>query len=258
MSSQSGNKDKKQKSDENPTEYTGEYSWLAQAFHTGSSFGNFEQPAPPFYNSDNNSDDISEIIILPLETNLLRMPFLATLQNRTSSRDFRTEALNLTDVSALLWAAYGCTNSQDDYERRTVPSAGALFPLSLVIVAMNIKNLSRGCYEYLPTQNGLKKIEQLNLPDRISSWFRTKHVNYDNAAAIIFFIGQVDRVCSKYGERGYRYLLLEAGHIAQNLSLAATALGLNHIPIGGFDDNTVNDFFPLTDWETIIYSFIIG
>lgn len=237
------------------------YRWAAIGFHSASSFGRFPEPPlrPTAPSEPGQAAALPEAPRLGGAPSRLGGSLHEALAGRVSRRAFGEEPLDAERVGALLWAAHGRISAPGEPERRTVPSGGALFPLRLVVLARAVEGLTEGAYRYAPTTGALEALPEVHSPGELGSWFRTQHIDYGRAAAVVFFVGQLDRTCARYGERGYRYLLLEAGHAAQNLCLAATALGVPHVPVGGFDDDRVNAGLQLPGHrEATVYSVVLG
>ena len=165
------------------------------------------------------------------------------LAQRRSVRDYTASPLNIDDIGRLAWAAQGITDARG---YRTAPSAGALYPLELYIVAGNIDGLSDGVYRYSPSSHDLVPI--------IAGDFRTRLARaayaqnwIEDAATIFVFTGIFERTTRKYGNRGRRYVYVEAGHAAQNLFLQSQSLGLATVVVGAFDDDAVAGVLNLPD-----------
>ncbi|WP_434045372.1 MULTISPECIES: SagB/ThcOx family dehydrogenase [Sorangium] len=233
------------------------YRWAAIGFHSASSFGRFPEPPlrAPAPSEPGQAAAPPEAPAAPRLGGSLH----EALAGRVSRRAFGEEPLDAERVGALLWAAHGQISAPGEPERRTVPSGGALFPLRLVVLARAVEGLTEGAYRYAPATGALEALPEVHSPGVLGAWFRTQHIDYGRAAAVVFFVGLLDRTCARYGERGYRYLLLEAGHAAQNLCLAATALDVPHVPVGGFDDDRVNAGLQLPRHrEATVYSVVLG
>jgi SagB-type dehydrogenase family enzyme len=157
------------------------------------------------------------------------------LQQRRSVRRFAAPALTLAEVGQLLWAAQGITDPQG---LRTAPSAGALYPLEVFLVAGNVEDLPAGVYRYQPARHALERLLEADLRAALAraalgqTWVR-------KGAAVAVFAALYRRTTAKYGERGIRYAHIEAGHAAQNLFLQAVSLELNSVVVGAFDDDAV-------------------
>lgn len=176
------------------------------------------------------------------------------LLRRRSVRDYVPGPLKLEDVSQLLWAAQGVTT---EWGGRTAPSAGGLYPLELLLVAGAVENLSPGVYRYDPRTHELVRTrdgdvrEQLAAAALDQSWVREGSISIVIAAVY-------ERTTGKYGDRGVRYVDMEAGHAAQNVYLQATALNLGTVTIGAFQDDQVKDLLRLSQNETPLYVMPVG
>ncbi len=167
----------------------------------------------------------------------------AAIHERRSVREFSRRTLSLADVAQLLWATQGITSSDG---LRTAPSAGALYPLELYLVAGEVDSLPAGLYRYRPEQHRLNHLADGDLRKALAaaaldqSWVR-------RAPAVLVIVGVYERSAKKYGERARRYTRIETGHAAQNVYLQATALGLGTVIVGAFDDEEVQDALGLPD-----------
>lgn len=157
------------------------------------------------------------------------------LRNRRSRRAYSREALALDEVSQVLWSAQGTTSNTG---KRTVPSAGALYPLKLHLLASRVNELPVGLYDYEPVQHALL---ERRLGDCRSELAAAAHQQdcVRSAAAILVIAAVFERTTQKYGERGVRYVHMEAGHAAQSVYLMAGSLGIGTVLVGAFDDREV-------------------
>ena len=157
------------------------------------------------------------------------------LVQRRSIRDYQTTALELAEIGQLLWAAQGITHL---HGLRTAPSAGALYPLELYVVAGHIEGLAQGVYHYDPGHHQLMKTSDADLREALTraalsqEWIK-------HASAVIVFTADYARTTRKYGKRGKRYVHIEAGHAAQNLFLQSESLGLATVVVGAYNDDEV-------------------
>jgi SagB-type dehydrogenase family enzyme len=177
-----------------------------------------------------------------------------TLSKRRSVREYSEGPLTLNDVSQLLWSAQGVTSSSG---RRTAPSAGALYPLEVYLIAGNVEGLSPGLYVYQPAGHELSLLDAKDPRNDVSRAALNQVAVKDGAISIIIS-AVYDRITPKYGERGLRYTYLEAGHAAQNICLQAVALNLGTVTIGAFDDNQLKDVLHLAENETPLYILPVG
>lgn len=177
-----------------------------------------------------------------------------TLQERRSVRDYSNAALTLEEVSQLLWAAQGMTSSRGG---RTAPSAGATYPLQVYLVAGNVENLTSGVYKYNPQKHDLSKIKEVDARKELADAALNQEW-VELAPASIVLAAIYERTTTRYGDRGIRYVHLEAGHSAQNVCLQAVALGLGSVPVGAFDDERVITVTSISSRETPIYILPVG
>ena len=160
----------------------------------------------------------------------------AALARRRSLREFAAGPLELAAVSQLLWAAQGIT---DPAGLRTAPSAGALYPLEVYLVAGAVAELSPGIYRYEPRRHRLV----LHAPGDARRALARAALGQDwlgEAPAILALAGVYQRTARKYGERAARYVPMEVGHAAQNVYLQAVTLGLGTTMVGAFRDGEVS------------------
>lgn len=176
------------------------------------------------------------------------------LFERCSVREFSRLPLSLAEVSQLLWAAQGRV-SRDG--RRTAPSAGALYPLELSLVAGNVRELAAGVYRYEPAEHRIACMATGDCRGALAeaalgqAWI-------EEAPAVLTIAAVERRVTRKYGQRGVRYVHIEAGHAGQNALLQAVALGLGAAPVGAFDDEAVRAIAGLRPDERPLYLIVIG
>ena len=161
------------------------------------------------------------------------------IANRRSIRSFRDKEMSLETLSQLLFAAYGVTTHKWGIDLHAAPSAGALYPFEIYIYVRKVKGLRRGIYRYVPHDHELIPIFYGDF-DRevIRACLGQDYAAGGNVTFIL--VAVFSRTTRKYGERGYRYIYMEAGHISQNIYLEATSLGLGTVAIGAFYDDLMN------------------
>jgi len=185
--------------------------------------------------------DSLETLALPEPDRSGQHPLEVLLQQRRSVRDYSDKPLSLSDIGQLLWAAQGITHWQG---LRTAPSAGALYPLELYVIAGRVDSLPAGIYHYQPDGH---RLLEMHRGDRRNGLARAAFGQpwLEDAAAVVVFAAVFERTARKYGERAVRYVHMETGHAAQNLFLQAGALGLDTVTVGAFDDNAVTSLLQL-------------
>lgn len=161
------------------------------------------------------------------------------IKKRRSIRSYSKEALTLPQLSQLLFAAQGITGSSYGHDLRTAPSAGALYPMEVYVVVNKVDGLSQGIYHYLFKEHALDVLKEGDFRKEITKAGLGQDVLEE--AQVTFVISAVfERTRSKYGNRGLRYIYMEAGHISQNISLQAVSSGLGSVSVGAFYDDQVN------------------
>lgn len=165
------------------------------------------------------------------------------IAQRRSVRDFQNTTLALADIGQLLWSAQGITDTRD---LRAAPSAGALYPLELYVVAGRVEGLAQGVYHYDTVSHRLVKTAQGDVRAALTQAALSQDWMQD-AAAVVVFTADYARTMRKYGNRGRRYVHIETGHAAENLFLQAESLGLATVVVGAFHDDEVARVLRLPD-----------
>lgn len=182
------------------------------------------------------------------------MALTQALLRRRSVRHYGPQPLALRDLAQLLWAAQGNTASGG---RRTAPSAGALYPLELHLVAARVQGLAAGVHRYLPAAHALQGPDAVETAAALARAAAGQPA-VASAAAVLVVAAVDERSTHKYGSRAARYVAFEAGAAAQNLALQAAALGLGVVVIGGFDDVVVARALRLPAGERPVVMLPIG
>jgi SagB-type dehydrogenase family enzyme len=176
------------------------------------------------------------------------------LAKRRSVRSFAGTPLDLSDISQLLWAAQGISDVKG---YRTAPSAGALYPLELKLIAGRVDKLDPAIYSYRIREHALQKAVGGDQRAKVGQ-AALKQGALEKAPATLLFCAVYGRMTAKYGERGIRYVDMEAGHAAQNVCLQAVALGLGTVVIGAFRDAEVMQIAGLAADEQPLYLVPVG
>ncbi len=173
---------------------------------------------------------------------------------RRSIRTYRASPLSLAEVSQLLWAAQGITHPKGF---RSVPSAGALYPLEMYMAIGHVSNLDSGIYHYRPHDHKLILVQNDDKRTVLckAAW-NQKCIK--KAPVVIIVCAIFERVTGKYGNRGIQYVMMEAGHAAQNVSLQAVALQMGSVVIGAFGDQDVRGVLSLEKREQPLYLIPVG
>ncbi len=176
------------------------------------------------------------------------------IHSRRSIRQYTGSPLTLSEVSQLLWSSQGITAG---WGGRTVPSAGGLNPLEAYLVAGNVEGLKPGLYRYMPQTNDLLQVGDKDLRSDLAGAALNQSCVRDGAVSIVISAVYA-RTTVRYGDRGIRYVHMEAGHASQNIYLQATALGLGTVAVGAFDDKRVTGILGLPADEVPLYIMPVG
>lgn len=186
------------------------------------------------------------------------MPLWETIRYRQSIRSYKNVPLTKKYLSQLLWATQGISRQAMGFEFRTAPSAGALYPVETYLILNNVKAIEAGIYHYDVKNHQLELLKRGDF--RVDAARAALDQDMAYSANVVFvWTALFERSKWKYKQRAYRYVYLDAGHIAQNLALAAVALGLGTCQIGALYDEEVNRLVDIDGTEeSILYMSVVG
>jgi len=195
---------------------------------------------------------------LPVPERAGGMPVWEAIGRRRSVRDFGRIPLSTAALSQLLWASQGVTKVMEEYALRSAPSAGALYPIETYLSIQMVEGVEPGIYHYDVRQHELDLLR----PGDFRAAVAEAALDQDflaEAAVVFAWTAVFARSKWKYKERAYRYVYLDAGHIAQNVALAAVALGLGSCQIAALYDDEVNAVLGVDGKEeSIVYMTALG
>jgi SagB-type dehydrogenase family enzyme len=238
---------------------------VAWTFHRNTCYwryqpGNVPSPAEPAGPFKEYLDQ--PLVPLPAAQDLA-IALGAAIQARLSCRRFLDSPLPLPTLATLLHTCYGIQGSvplgDDELLTRPVPSGGALYPLELYLLVRQVTDLRSGIYHYSVPTHALELLDTESVPlARLTEIFMGQ--SYAGDAALVVVLTAVPaRALWKYADRGYRLILLEAGHVAQTLNLAAAALGWGCVNLGGFLDMELGNLIGLdNELEVPLYAIALG
>lgn len=187
-------------------------------------------------------------ILLPDRLPPLTMAVDQAMKSRVSSRAMRPGSLSIGQLTAILHYGYGVTRNLNNTSMpgglRVTPSAGALYPLEIFIYVSKVKRLAGGLYHYNPVKHHLRRLRDGVKSKELDGCFIPETVP-KHCSVLIFVTALFARSTFKYGNRGYRFVCMEAGHVAQNMSLVCSAFKLGCLNIGGFYDRKIDSFLGL-------------
>jgi len=179
------------------------------------------------------------------------------ISRRRSIREFASEPASQSQLSQILWAAQGISNTQRKY--RTIPSAGATYPLEIFVVCGqdSIEGMDEGIYHYIIADHCLTLLHKGDVrPDLAEAALSQEYICQAPLAIVICALYQ--RTAFSYGGRGERYVHIETGHVGQNIYLQAVSLGLATVAIGAFNDEQVREVLKLDRQYNPLYIMPVG
>ncbi len=180
-----------------------------------------------------------------------------TLKNRKTIREITGGQMPTGYLNKLVWAAYGHTHNDGRAKMRTAPSAGATYPVELYMVVERVAELDNGIYRYssraekpvlIKAGDYLSRVREVSLEQDF--------ISLSNAAFIMVYNPQ--RIANRYGRDSRKYAILECGHIAQNILLMTTGLGLGGVPVGAFYQKRLGSILEIQDNREVLYMICVG
>ncbi len=200
----------------------------------------------------------SEKISLPTELPDINPNFWDIVRLRRSQREFTSSLMTIKELSALLWASQGVTKNTGYFQFRSAPSAGALYPIETYLVVNNIESLHKGVFHYNVREHALEQLRAINASEPLAracldqDWMMFANV-------VFIWTAMFERCTWKYSQRAYRYMSLDAGHIAHAVALSAVALGLGSCQVAAFYDGELNELLHIDgDQESALYVTAVG
>ena len=234
---------------------------LSLLYHLNSEpWSNLDAGASPYEVEYRELDSAGAI---PLPACSIDTPLAALLAARQSCRDFTPQPMPLLTLATLLGGALGITRTSTlpgvgPMFLRAAPSAGGLYPLEAYVLAQQVETLEAGVYHYNVRAHALELVRGAPDPGELATFLASQSA-FDSTSALVFLTAVFLRTQKKYGPRGYRHALLEAGHIAQTLCLLAAEQSLGSLCVGGFFDGALNRFLCVDGTtEAALYCVGIG
>jgi len=188
--------------------------------------------------------------------------FTRTLLARKSTRSFSSKGFEREDLSRLLSISFGQRNHSENPALRTYASAGGRYPVEVYVAIFASEGLEKGIYHYNVRDNTLELIKKGGYEDEIKAFYLNQdEIIPTGYPCLVLFSMVFERTMQKYGERGYRFILIDSGHMGQNLYLVATHMGMGVVALGAGagNDNKLDEIIGLeSSEENIFYSFAVG
>lgn len=200
----------------------------------------------------------SEKIQLPKISSPPKGSLHEALVKRKSTRRFADSPMTAQSLSYLVWASTGISRTQQGYQFRTAPSAGALYPIETYLSVRNVSDIAPGIYHYAIADHALELLQPGDFSADVTRAALDQQM-CSAAAAVFIWTALFQRSKWKYKQRAYRYVYLDAGHIAENLALAATILNLASCHIAAIYDDEANQIVDVDGTEeSVIYMTAVG
>ncbi|MHB8842755.1 MAG: SagB/ThcOx family dehydrogenase [Candidatus Aquicultor sp.] len=187
-----------------------------------------------------------DTIKLPEPAYVGAMSVEEAVSRRRSVRHYKEGPLQLAEVAQLLWSAQGITSAARGF--RASPSAGARYPIETYLIAGDVVGFEAGLYEYIPQEHRLLRLAAGDMRGELAGVCLGQQMIRE-AAVTILFVAVFERMVSRYGKRGVRYVHMDAALAAENAHLQGVALGLGSVMIGAFDDTGVQNALDLPEDE---------
>ncbi|MBN1243429.1 MAG: SagB/ThcOx family dehydrogenase [Spirochaetales bacterium] len=217
-----------------------------------------------------HKEDPAKLVPLP-KFGPMNEPIGPVIRSRRSFRDYSGRPIPLEQLATILYHAQGITGKMelrgipktvtfDDDDAlyvRAAPSGGGLYPISLYVFAMGVKDLERGAYRYVPEHHALKRVARLDADFDVNRLGQFGEMNAQAANAFVVFVYDLYANSRKYGDSGMAYAFIEAGEISGHVHLACTALGLGACDIGGFSKSEIEALLGLDGLSRHAIHFLI-
>ncbi|MHC4278140.1 MAG: SagB/ThcOx family dehydrogenase [Planctomycetota bacterium] len=221
---------------------------------------NIGVPPPPIEKPYHKDKEVIPLIPPSDLADLYAITLQSAITQRKSRRRFKGESISLTELSFLLWATQGIRKTIDyGHALRTVPSAGARHALETYLAVLNVDNLGAGFYRYLPVSHSIlvEKLDDLAGQKLNGASFQQGWMA--NAAVVFIWTTIPYRMEWRYGLAAHRVILLDAGHVCQNLYLACEAVGVGTCAVAAYDQEKMDQLLEIDgDDEFVIYAAAVG
>ncbi len=180
------------------------------------------------------------------------------LKHRRSERSYSSKPMPLQELATVCWVSSGASEKIGKIDLRTAPSAGAAFPLELNLIVNNVMDIEPGLYRYRPSRHILELLALRDMSEDAAAAMADQGF-IARSALVLVWSAKIELIESRYQERAFRYIYLEAGHQCQNALLVAYSLDLSACPIGAFYDQEVANLIGIDNDEEIpIYAASFG
>lgn len=180
------------------------------------------------------------------------------IQSRGAQRNYKDQPMTMAQLSHILKVGY-CPRQSDHLSKRTAPSGGGRHPTEIYPLIFNVEGLEPGAYHFNPKHQALELIKAGNLSSKLDVFFDTQQDTLENVSAIFIVTSVYRRTTEKYGERGWKILLMDIGHIGQNFWLLANSLGLGFYPITAANEHDLAKYLNINKYfEVPLVAYCMG
>lgn len=222
-----------------------------------------KSPRNEYVVNDLDSTDRSvKLDIHPSEVTSIESTFSDVMLRRRTSWNFSNKDLSIEDLKKLLYYSFGI--SDQDHMKRVYPSGGQFYAIEIYIVptkrSVDTGLMDRFVYKYNVNHHQLVEHGPIEISgiSKISASTDVGHFKFENAQCLVFLVANPKDISVKYMDFTYRIMLLEAGHMAQNFLLTATALDISSVPMGGLHEESVKKLLRLDQEGLVVYTLIGG
>ena len=215
---------------------------------------------PPLEKPFNKDADLIDLVN-PKDFKVGNVPLIDVIRNRASERAYTDEPLTLEELSFLLWSTQGVREVDKNkvWTKRAVPSGGGRQPFETYLLVNLVSGLKRGVYRYLPIEHKLLLVTE-TLPDADDLMEKTWWQKFIGKSAVVFVWAAIPYKTEwRYSFISYKDILIEAGHICQNLYLACGAIGAGTCAIAAYDQKAVDELIQVDgENEMAVYLSPVG
>lgn len=213
-----------------------------------------KEPIPPLFKTYPDAKKIA----LPKDFSYRGLSLEEAITKRRSKRNFIQQPLSVRELSCLLHYASGITIGKGERGFRAAPSAGALYPIEIYPVVQQVDGIKPGIYHYSIQDHSLELLKEGDYRQKMAEYCLGQE--FVARAGVVFILTAIfARARWKYRNRAYRYVLMESGHISENIYLSATSMGLGSCAIGAFFDDLINKELNIDgEKEAVIYITVVG
>ncbi len=180
------------------------------------------------------------------------------IESRSSQRNYKNQPMTLVQLSKILKVGYS-PREQDRTSRRTAPSGGGRHPAEIYPIVFNVEGLEPGAYHYNVKEGALELIKSGHFAEELKNALDAQPDTLENVSVVIVVTAVYRRTIEKYGDRGWKILLMDIGHLGQNLWLLATSMGVGMYPVAAADEHAITKLLHINKYfELPLVTYCMG